>query len=113
MPGCNKLWSVEAAEATGPVPRDAGEQSTGATPRPRAGEKDGRKTWSMMSLEAAGGKGPIDRLGESTGFLLALMGNDGRSSGCENRGRDAAADRQWNAQRRWWIMGPTHGRKAT
>jgi hypothetical protein len=35
MSGCNRLWSVCAADATGAVSRDAGEQSTGATPRRR------------------------------------------------------------------------------
>jgi hypothetical protein len=35
MSVCNKLWSVCAVDATGPVSRDAGEQSAGATPHRR------------------------------------------------------------------------------
>jgi hypothetical protein len=34
--GCNKLWSVCAVDPTGPVSKDAGEQSPG--PRPAVGE---------------------------------------------------------------------------
>jgi hypothetical protein len=30
---CNKLWSVCVADPTGPVSRDAAEESAGATPR--------------------------------------------------------------------------------
>jgi hypothetical protein len=35
MSGGNKLWSVCAVDARGPVSRDAGEQSAGATPHRR------------------------------------------------------------------------------
>jgi hypothetical protein len=54
MSVCNKLWSFCAVDATGPVSRDPGEQSAGATPRPtggkpfcppRAGEKREKGTW--------------------------------------------------------------------
>jgi hypothetical protein len=38
MSGCNKLWSVCAVDPTGPVSKDAGEQSPGSGIGPAVGE---------------------------------------------------------------------------
>jgi hypothetical protein len=89
MSGCNRLWSVCAADATGPVSRDAGEQSAGATPRRRGALLPHAQA---KITEGSHGEGYVWQLWEKinrqdrgvSGASLALMGNDDRSSGCGN-----------------------------
>jgi hypothetical protein len=62
--GCNRLWSVGAADGIGPVSRDAGEKSAGATPRlrsdllpPPPGEKDGKRNMTKDPEDVPRGRG--------------------------------------------------------
>jgi hypothetical protein len=102
MSGCNRLWPVCAADATGPISRDAGEQSAGAPPRRRG-----------VVLPPRGRKG---RHGEECLWRLPMGKDQSTGSGGSQRDflspwwatmtdyvpvgimADAGADGHWNAR---------------